>query len=497
MLLALLACAPDSSCEVGCGDGPVAGELTEGIEELGVLPDPPDATGEVVEEREPAELGFQLLRSPIMPTAVLASWVAPEGARSWIEVEGVDEPLGEGREELVLLVPQGASVTARVVAERDGLHQESIALTVTAGHFDTALETPVEVLDDDASVDEQLVLFTYEGQGERTVALITGEGELLYQLSDMQLGDTAPVSAEVALDGRGVLVGLWTPRAPTLSLADMETNAIQLFGWDGEPVVELPTPLGHHLFSQPEAGLVAWTQANPVHLTGDELPAAFDKLVVSELDGGDVVVFDSSVLGWDGECSVGGYYLDACDVHHANSMDCDLAAGTCLYSLHNTGQVLELSTDGTVLDDFSTWPVVDHLGQAQRGFLRPHDIHYAQDGMLLVFNDGSDEAWAARLEIDRQARTLTEVWSYGRSLCIQADALGTLQELDSGNHLVGFSTPNNLLREVTSDGRVVWELDLGGIGDDARCGLEGLSMVLGEARAVRPDALGPGVVALY
>ncbi|MCP4919032.1 MAG: hypothetical protein GY913_19175 [Proteobacteria bacterium] len=203
------------------------------------------------------------------------------------------------------------------------------------------------------------------------------------------------------------------------------------------------------------------------------------------------------MLGWDGECTTGGYYLDACDVHHANSMDCDLGAGTCLYSLHNTGQVLEVSTEGTVLDDFSTWPVTNLAGESMNGFLRPHDIHYADDGTLLVFNDGSHEAWASRLAIDRQARSLTEIWSYGRDLCIQADALGTLQELESGNHLVGFSTPNNMLREVTPDGRVVWELDLGGLDDDARCGLQGLSMVLGEARAIHPEALGDGVVALY
>ncbi|GEM_PF-1611674 len=506
MLLAVLACSTDLPCAQGYGraDG-LCVAISDGQStvdgELESATSAQDTDDEVHQPTEDAhevdgDLGLWLERSEHMPTAITASWLAPDGAVSWLEVEGFEGRLGEGRDELVLLAPESTDLTVRVVAELDGQRVESAPVTLATGRFDEVLEVPVETVDDGASMSEELVLFTYESDDARRVVLATGGGAVLWQLDDAGLGDSAPVSAQAALDGSGVLVGLWAGHAPVLTTERMQDNAIWRFGWDGAPELELPTPMGHHLFSQPAPGLVAWTGLNPVLQEGDTLPVAFERLVVSALEGADVTVWHSSTLGHQGSCHEGSYYQDACDVHHANSMDCDVETGTCLYSLHNLESVLEVSASGAEVD-FATWPVVDLAGDALVGFSRAHDIHWADDGSILVFNDGNSGAWAARYSVDRQTETLTELWSYGRSDCIQSDALGTVQELPSGHHLVGFSSPNNLVREVTPEGQVVWELDLGGLQDGERCDVEGLTAVLGEARMVPRDGLGAGVVALF
>ena len=505
MLLALVACSIEAPCADGYGrtgkvcvaiadadtslDGEVTGSPSEPDEEPSQ--DPDDGLAIV-----DGELGLELERSEHMPTALTARWSAPEGASSWLEIEGYEGAFGEGRQDLVLLAPQDTELVVRAVAEQDGERLESDPAIVSTGTLDDPLELPTHTLDESASVTEGLVLFTYEVDDTRRVVLATGEGEVIWQLDDEALGgDSAPVSAQAALDGRGVFVGLWAGHAPALTTERMQDNAIWLYGWDGEPLLEVATPMAHHLFSQPAPGLLAWSGLNPVVQEGDTLPVAFERLVLSEVEGTDATFWDSAELGYQGSCQSGSYYQDACDAHHANSMDCDLETGTCLYSLHNVGSVLEVSSEGAELD-FATWSVVDHAGDALVGFSRAHDVHWADDGSLLVFNDGTEGAWASRYAIDRQTETLTELWSYGRNDCIQSDALGTVQELPSGNHLVGFSSPNNLLREVTPDGQVVWELDLGGLDDGARCTSDGITAVLGEARMLDRDSLGAGVVAL-
>ena len=508
MLLLSLACATEIPCGAGYGRVASGGCValadatdTPSGEPSGddVVAEPGDDedSGEPLDLDESLAVELKLSVSEHMPTALVASWSATEGADTWIEVQGYDARYGVGRDQLVLLATEATEVTVQAVAELDGERVESDPLSLVTGSFSDPLPLPAERLDEDASMSEQLLLLSYEGDGVRRVALATGDGELLWQLDDEQLGDAAPVSAQAALDGRGVFVGHWASHAPTLTTERMQDNAIWLYGWDGAPVHELGTPMAHHLFSQPAPGYVAWTGLSLEHREGDTLPTAFERFVISELDGGDHTVYDTSALGSDASCTAGGYYADACDVHHANSLDCDLDGERCLYSLHNIDGVYELSLGGDVVTDFATWPVRSSSGAELKGFDRAHDVHWGQDGSILVFNDGQEGAWAARYAIDRQAGELTELWSYGRDECIASSALGTVQELPSGSHLVGFSTPNNLLREVSSDGRVLWQLDLGGLDDDARCSDGSVSSVLGEARALSVDELGPAVVTLF
>ncbi len=491
MLLFAFACVPSGVCpEGGCEDAPgdTAGHL---------VGDPPSVAAPG--EDEASEIVLTLELSDAMPTAVVATWSVPEGSTSWLEIDGREAVYGEGLSELVVLAPQDSAVSARVVAELDGERVTSAWSSVVTERFEAPIDVPVEVHDASRSwIAGELFQFVYEGDDRRAVGLVRGDGELIWYLDGSALGNTDPVSGQVSLDGRGMLVGMWQGRSGDLRLTldEMEDNAIWLFGWDGHPILTLDTPRGHHLFDQPEPGVITWSSVEPVLREGDLLPVAFERLMVSEIGGSDWLAFDSTVLDYQEACENGGFYVDACDVHHANSMDCDLDGGSCLFNLKNTAQVLEVSIGGGVMDDFALWPTVDHLGRRVMGFQQAHDIHWGADGSLLVFNDGENGAWASRLLIDREAHTLTETWSYGREKCIQANALGTVQELDNGNYLVGFSTPNNVLREVTEGGDVVWESDLGGLDEGERCGLEQLEMVLGEARALSVQSLGSGVVVL-
>ena len=508
MIWLLLSCVSETPCSDGFGRDAAgacvplstdtdSGEASGGTAAEGGSSDDAEAYEAPPELGSALDLRLSLTRSEHMPTALQAVWTGPDGVDSWLEVEGRDERFAEGRSSVVLLAPEGTELVVRAVTEVEGERIESEPVSASTGTFERPLDLPMQQLSEASAVSELVVLLAYEDADARRVVLATGAGELLWQLDDEQLGDSAPVSAQVDLSGAGVLVGQWAGHAPTLTTARMQDNAIWRYGWDGAPEVELATPMAHHLFSQPAPGYVVWSGLDLEQREHDVLPVAFERLVISEIDGDDVTHYATSELGWDGTCTSGGYYADACDVHHANSMDCDLDSELCLYSLHNIDGVFEVSLSGELQADFATWPARSSSGESLQGFDRAHDLHWADDGSILVFNDGSTGAWASRYAVDREAGTLTELWSYGRDDCIASSALGTVQELASGNHLVGFSTPNNLLREVDPDGRVLWELDLGGLQDGQRCDEVAVTSVLGEARALTSDQLGPGVVAIF
>ncbi|MCP4806501.1 MAG: hypothetical protein GY884_14265, partial [Proteobacteria bacterium] len=229
MLLFALACLHDEPCSDGFGRLPsgecveLGSETTEPSSEVDE-PEPEPSDGEpesqdlAPEVGVDAELVLALTASEFMPTAITAAWAGPDD--SWLEIDGRDERFGEGRTEVVLLAPQDREFVVRAVSEVDGERIESEPVMARTGSFDVPLELPVEQLADDASMTDQLVMLAYEADGERRVVLATGEGELLWQL-DEQLGSSATVSAQVALDGRGLFVGQWASHAPTLTTERM------------------------------------------------------------------------------------------------------------------------------------------------------------------------------------------------------------------------------------------------------------------------------------
>ena len=70
-----------------------------------------------------------------------------------------------------------------------------------------------------------------------------------------------------------------------------------------------------------------------------------------------------------------------------------------------------------------------------------------------------EETWASEYRLHEEEGILEEIWSYGRDEGLYARALGEVHRLENGNTMINWGT-EGLLREISPDGRVVWELVL-------------------------------------
>ena len=60
--------------------------------------------------------------------------------------------------------------------------------------------------------------------------------------------------------------------------------------------------------------------------------------------------------------------------------------------------------------------------------------------------------------IEEETQALREVWSFGVGEGIHADTAGEAHRLSNGNTMHNYGSSGHL-REVTSDGEIVWEVE--------------------------------------
>jgi len=156
------------------------------------------------------------------------------------------------------------------------------------------------------------------------------------------------------------------------------------------------------------------------------------------------------------------------DVDHLNALSFDPSNGNYIVAERDLDAVLELDErTGDVLWQIgglqSTMKVSsDPLGT----FYAPHDAHLADNGNLLLFDNGlrhkPRESRAAEYAIDAKAKTATLVWQYRHNPPIYDIIFGSVIRLTSGNTLVAFGF-SGIVDEVDPSGKLVWE---GTIEDD-------------------------------
>ena len=86
----------------------------------------------------------------------------------------------------------------------------------------------------------------------------------------------------------------------------------------------------------------------------------------------------------------------------------------------------------------------------------PHSPQWSrEENLLLTTTDGTTVA--VEYAIDIESGGLTEVWSHGREEALYSAALGDIQELSSGGHMMSFGM-GALIQELNADGEVIWSL---------------------------------------
>ncbi len=93
-------------------------------------------------------------------------------------------------------------------------------------------------------------------------------------------------------------------------------------------------------------------------------------------------------------------------------------------------------------------------------FYWQHGVHVLDDGTLLVSSKDEDdghETLVRQYRMDAEKRQLRQVWSFGEGEGVYAECGGGAHRFDGGNtlHHYGY-TPR--IREVTSEGEVVWDV---------------------------------------
>lgn len=161
---------------------------------------------------------------------------------------------------------------------------------------------------------------------------------------------------------------------------------------------------------------------------------------------------------------------DLCDFDHPNALWID-GDGNYVVSWAVLSQVTKI--------DYRTGEILWRLGGAKsdftfvddpwNGFRFQHYVRTLDDGHLLLFDNGQTrdppESRAAEYAVDPVAHTATLVWQFRHTPPLYAPILGSVQRLENGNTLVGFTGQFDFTRatgpatvdEVDPSGQVVWE----------------------------------------
>jgi len=473
---------------------------------LDSVPGPFDTAHETAPDDSAAPLACtaSLAATSTMATALDLAWACDEVDRASATVllaSGASTTASSVPEETVVLAPEHQDVTVDLEFWRGDEVVATATVTASTGDLPDG-PSPTLTAIEGSVVTSQVVLYALEDVASSSVTLMAGTGAPLWRLQGDDFDGQTVDAAQSDAGGRGVIVSQTGARTTEPGKqAAHESNRLTRFSWRGVLTDEIPAAYSHHLFDQPSPGTVAWIRARREHTPEGELDIVWDQIVLSTWDGDETVVVDTESIGdFGSNCNVSSFYVGACEPHHTNSVDCREDLGTCLASLHNADRVVELTLDdGGLVEDWTLFPVQDEAGEPMLGFDRAHDVQWSADGeSILVMNDATDGAFATRLRRGQAPSELVATWSYPQDTCILGQALGSIQELEHGHHVIGFSTPNNLLREVDGDGDVLWEADFGGLPDARRCEHpDEVAQVLGEARVLDPSALGANVIVVF
>ncbi len=211
---------------------------------------------------------------------------------------------------------------------------------------------------------------------------------------------------------------------------------------DGTEVAIYATPGGHHAFVELPGDVLVWGAADPVSETLQERAS----------DGTERTLWSCS--DFHGEIGV----AERCQ---SNALFWDEAADTFLYSFYTTDSVLEVAhATGEVVRVLGHLPGAYTFDPEASAFWWQHGVTRTPSGTLLLSthaSEGDDEAVAREYAVDDEARVLRQVWSFGEGLGTQARTNGEALRLPGGNTLHNYGS-GGVLKEVTPEGRVVWQV---------------------------------------
>ena len=164
------------------------------------------------------------------------------------------------------------------------------------------------------------------------------------------------------------------------------------------------------------------------------------------------------------------------DYIHVNSIDRD-QSGNLVVSCRHTDEVICIRrTNGAVLwrlggqkSRGNQFTFVNDQAGGFTGFSHQHSVIVTSRGTIMMFDNGNlkPEPRSSRVveySLDVQGRIATKTWEYVPNPGVYAASMGSIEELENGNLLMGFgnvrepATNTVIAQELTPDGRIVAEI---------------------------------------
>ena len=407
--------------------------------------DPAGPDNDSADTPAPQITGVTARISDRIPTVVHVSWTISDPSDTWIEYRGDDAvwratPIagsGAGVHERPLLgLHAEAEVTYRVIAEAGGQRAESPPATIVTGALPTgapiALASPPTA--QASGLPYLAVVTTQSGWDDMVLLVVDRAGEIVWYLPCET--ERFSMVLRTSHDETKLLFNdIW--------IAEAERSEVHWVDLDGEIRQSWPTPGMHHPFTDLPEGSVAWGAY--VEGTGAE--------ELREVDASGAATTLWSSDDWAAE--VGEVSSD----FNSNALWYEPSSDSFLLSSPQRNTVVEVDHEsGATLRQFGAAAGSFAFDPPDSAFVRQHGVHYTQAGTLLLTSTASmeDGTFVREYTVDDESRTLHQVWSHGDGT--GAWMMGEAHRLPNGNTLISYgSTP--IVREVTADGDVAWQLD--------------------------------------
>lgn len=406
-------------------------------------------------------------------TVASVHWATEEPGNAWIEYGttrdlGSSTPLGTEAEtdHTVLLagMPASSTVFWRAFSEVNGE-----TLTSTQQELETGPPphgTPDVDVHDGADTSLAEAGFTLTTSlNDALVLMYDPEGRLVWWHECGE--DTVVAQARMSFDGRAVIYNTANIDFGT------DTSEIVRIALDGEEMLRLRTPLGHHDFVELPDGGYAWLAIDvrewedeegvPWDVVGDVVveadAAGVTRTVWSTWDAADAGMMPVTVDTTDDN----DIYPQGLDWTHANSLVYDATDDSYVVSVHNLSALVHVQRVTGEVDWQLGGDASDFRLASGRPFTRQHSPEFTPTS-LLVFDNGEVEGQdtyseAIEYSVDFEARTYAEVWHYDAEQRHSTFLLGDADRLDNGNTLVSFGNAG-VLAEVSADDELAFELRL-------------------------------------
>jgi hypothetical protein len=340
--------------------------------------------------------------------------------------------------------------------------------TATTGQLPPTLQTDTAVtIDEPRAYDEPYLMMCQVGTAFQHITVYDRAGNIVWY----KQGEPFVSAVEALLDPENDRI-LYMQQALHFS---SDVGAIFATNWLHDELGTWRTELAHHGIALQESGLVSYLalDARKYDLPeAGETMIAGDKVMEIDLETGETeeiyTVWDNFTPAPTPRWNV-ATYEGMKDWTHANGAHYYEETGNYLLSLANLNTIVEFRrSDGEQVDAMSPddYTFFDKQGNEEAGFEFQHDARWdeGEDGGLIMSmtstNDGSE---AIVYSVDRDARTMHEIWADGSNDGIlYAFSLGQNIPLPNGNRIANYGSAG-VVREVDANEVIVWELK-GGTG---------------------------------